>query len=204
MFDSDEQQVDRINHLIDDMLDISRVRAGKLSMNCEQLDLCTLVREIIERCSEQLTAAGCLIQIDIEDCHPIIGNWDRIRIEQVVMNLLTNAMRYGAGGPVFVQVRADQGRAKVVVRNQGRGIAKENQTRIFQKFERAAPGKETRGLGLGLYIVSHILEAHEGSIRVESELDQGATFIVELPIVKQNIGLRHEAPVSFPQETTAV
>ena len=182
IFESDEQQLDRINYLIDDMLDVSRVRAGKLSMNCEQLDLCALVRETVERNSEQLTVAGCSVETDIDGRGPVIGNWDRNRIEQVMINLLTNAMRYGAGGPVFVQVRADRGRASIVVRNQGQGISKEDQVRIFQKFERAASEKESRGLGLGLYIVSHILEAHRGSIRVESELGHGATFIVELPI----------------------
>ena len=184
MFDADEKQLDQITHLIDDMLDITRISSGKLSINLEQFDLCELVRDLVERSSEQFVAAGC--PVDIEDCLPVIGNWDRFRIEQVVTNLLTNAMRYGAGKRVLIQVNASKDEARIVVRDHGRGIAKENHERIFQRFERAVSGSEISGLGLGLYIVSQILEAHHGSIRVESELGQGATFVVALPLLERN------------------
>jgi len=189
MFDDDENQIERIAHLIDDMLDISRISTGKLSINLEQLDLCELVRDVVERSSEQFVAAGCPVDIDV--CQSIIGNWDRFRIEQVVMNLLTNAMRYGAGKSIQVQVTASPNGAHLFVRDQGRGIAVENHERIFQKFERAV-GSEIRGLGLGLYIVKQILDAHHGSIRVESELGQGATFVVELPQLEQNKKVHHD------------
>ncbi len=184
MFDTDERQIQRITRLIDDMLDISRISSGKLSMNIEQFDLCELIRDLVERSSEQFVAAGCLVKFEV--CQSAVGSWDRFRIEQVVMNLLTNAMRYGAGKPIVIRVKLDQDRARIVVHNQGRGIAKEDHERIFQRFERAVSGNEISGLGLGLYIVRQIMEAHHGSIRVESELDQGATFIVELPGVGRN------------------
>ncbi len=180
MFDVDEKQFVRITHLIDDMLDISRISTGKLSMNLEVFDLCELVKDLVERSSEQFLAAGCPVKVDI--CHSAIGNWDRFRIEQVVMNLLTNAMRYGAGLPISVQVLVSSGQARILVHNQGRGIAEENHQRIFQRFERAVSGNEISGLGLGLFIVKQILEAHHGSVWVQSKLGQGATFVVELPL----------------------
>ncbi len=179
MFDADEKQLNQITHLIDDMLDITRISSGKLVLNLESFDLCELARDLVERSSEQLGAAGCPIKIDV--CQSVVGHWDRFRIEQVVMNLLTNAMRYGRDKPILVQVNESKIGAQIVVRDQGMGIAKENHERIFQRFERAVSGSEISGLGLGLYIVRQILEAHHGSIRVESTLGQGSTFIVELP-----------------------
>ena len=184
MFGADEKQIDRITHLIDDMLDVSRISSGKLSMTLERFDLCELVRDLVERSSEQFVAAGCPVKVDV--CQAAIGQWDRFRIEQVVTNLLTNAMRYGAGKPILLTVTASPNGARILVRDQGRGIAKENHRRIFQRFERAVSGSEISGLGLGLYIVNQILEAHHGSIRVESELGQGADFVVELPLFARN------------------
>ena len=180
LFDGDVRQLQRITHLIDDMLDVSRISSGKLSMNLERFDLCELVREILGRSSELFVASGCVIKGIF--CETGFGVWDRFRIEQVVTNLLTNAMRYGAGKPISIEVLSSDRRASIIVRDQGRGIAEENHERIFHRFERAVPGTEISGLGLGLYIVSQILEAHQGSIRVESTLDQGAAFIVDLPV----------------------
>ena len=184
MFDNDERQIGQITRLIDDMLDISRISSGKLSMNLEQFDLCELARDLIKRRSEQFVAAGC--PVEIECCQSAVGNWDRFRIEQVLTNILTNAMLYGSDKPIFVQVNTTSDRAQIVVRDQGRGVAKENHERIFQKFERVAEGSEISGLGIGLYIVKTILEAHHGSIQVESTLGHGATFVVNLPILEQN------------------
>ena len=184
MFDADERQIQRITHLIDDMLDISRINSGKLTMNVEQFDLCEMVRDIAERISGHFTAAHCTVELD--NCKSAIGNWDRFRIEQVLINLLTNAMRYGAGKPISIQVKASPAKAQIIVRDQGLGVAHVDHERIFQRFERAVPGDEISGLGLGLYIVRQILEAHHGSIRVESELGKGAAFFVELPVGVEN------------------
>jgi signal transduction histidine kinase len=169
MFRGDERNFERITHLIDDMLDISRIGLGKLSMSKEKFDLCDLVRDIVQLCSDQLTAAGCEVKIDV--CAETLGIWDRFRIEQVITNLLTNAMRYGANAPVSVLMTATKDSAQISICDGGRGIAKENQERIFQRFERAVTGNEISGLGLGLYIVKQILVAHGGS-----------TFVVNLPL----------------------
>jgi signal transduction histidine kinase len=189
MFDADEKQIERITHLIDDMLDISRISSGKLSMKLERFDLCELVRDLIERSRDQFVAAGC--PVEIECCQSAVGIWDRLRIEQVLMNLLTNAMRYGPDKLIVVQVNVTPARAQIIIRDQGRGIAEGNHERIFQKFERATEGSEIIGLGLGLFIVKKILDAHHGSIRVESTLGQGATFVVDLPISERNEDLHH-------------
>jgi PAS domain S-box-containing protein len=184
MFDTDEQQLARITHLIDDMLDISRISTGKLSINLNRFDLCELVKELVDRTKDQFLAAGCPVTIDI--CEPIFGNWDQFRIEQVIVNLLTNALRYGGKNPISLQVKALKGKAQIIVRDQGLGIAKENHERIFQMFERAISESEVSGLGLGLFIVSQILKSHQGTIRLESELGQGAAFFVELPTLEEN------------------
>lgn len=182
MFDTDEKQLERINYLITSMLDIARINSGKLPMNSEQFDLCQLVRDIVEQNSELFTAANCLIKMDL--CRTAIGNWDHCRIEQVIINLLMNAIRYGAGKPILIQVSNSSLGVQILVSDQGQGIAVENHQRIFQKFERA--DKSISGLGLGLYIVKQIIDMHQGFIRVESELGQGATFIVELPYTTYN------------------
>lgn len=179
MFESDNKQLEHLTRLIDDMLDISRISSGKFSINLEGFDLCSFIHDIVKRNLELFTAAG--IQAEINSCEPINGRWDKLRIEQVITNLLTNAIRYGAGKPVKISIRTEQGRAVVVIEDQGVGIAEEDLKRIFQKFERVT-GTEVSGLGLGLYIVSQIIEAHKGSIKVESHPGKGSAFTIELPL----------------------
>lgn len=182
LFDSDQKEFDQLTHLIDDILDISRINSGKLSMTLVRFDLCELVKSIVERSSELFVVADCPIELKL--CPPVFGHWDRFRIEQVIMNLLTNAIRYGEKQPILLNMQISLNRVQIIVIDSGRGIAPENHHRIFERFERAVVGNEISGLGLGLYIVKQIVEAHHGSVRVESELNQGATFIVELPLDK--------------------
>src|SRR5690606_10420045 len=110
-----------------------------------------------------------------------IGEWDLLRIEQVINNLLTNALRYGKGRPVFIQVNAQNECVQICVRDQGAGISLEQQARIFNRFERLNEVHETTGLGLGLFLSQKIILAHQGKIWVESEAGKGSCFIVELP-----------------------
>jgi signal transduction histidine kinase len=109
------------------------------------------------------------------------GLWDRARLEQVVTNLLSNAVKYGRGQPIEVAVMGADDRARLVVRDQGIGIAPEHLSRIFERFERAVSAHNYGGLGLGLYIVRQIVEAHGGAIHVTSTPGEGSTFVVDLP-----------------------
>jgi PAS domain S-box-containing protein len=179
MFESDDRQLQRLTRLIDDMLDISRINSGKLSMNLEEFELCTLVNDVVERNLELFKAKGAEIKIDSD--MPINVRWDRFRIEQVITNLLTNALRYGASKPIHIEVRNELGHAVIIIKDQGIGIAKEDLERIFHRFERVSGTNETKGLGLGLYIVSQIIEAHNGSIKVESHPGKGSAFTIEMP-----------------------
>ncbi|WP_437313792.1 AAA family ATPase [Sorangium sp. So ce385] len=174
------RQIARLAHLVNELLDVTRLSAGRLTLARAPVDLAALVREVVERMSQQLADARCGVQLDLDE--PVVGRWDPSRMEQVLINLLSNAMKYGAGGPIHVIVRGHSDRALLVVRDHGMGIAEADQARIFERFERAVSVRNFGGLGLGLYIVRWIVTAHGGTIRVESELGAGASFIVELPL----------------------
>jgi signal transduction histidine kinase len=161
------------------MLDISRIATGKLALERETFDLAEMARETVAKLALQLAAARCEVSVQAEE--PVIGAWDRHRLEQVLTNLLTNAARYGAGAPVEVSVRRHEHQAELRVKDHGRGIAPADQERIFHKFERAVNGNEVSGLGLGLFIVRELVDMHGGSVHVLSAPGQGATFTVVLP-----------------------
>lgn len=177
---SDLRQIDRLTRLVDDILDVSRISTGRFALAIgEPLDLVALVRDVLERSAAALATARCPVTMDAPA--PVRGRWDRGRIEQVVLNLLTNAWKYGGGKPIHCVVRSLGDRAVLAIRDGGLGISAGDQKRIFQVFERAVSKDEVSGLGLGLYIARRIVEAHGGTIRVESEIGKGATFTVELP-----------------------
>lgn len=180
MFAGDARQIDRLSRLIDDMLDIARISTGRLTIHREPVEACGMVEEVLGRHRAQLEKAGC--QVTLQTCKSVVGNWDRLRIEQVVANLLTNAMKYGQGKPIEITVAKHADTARLRVRDHGMGISPANHERIFQRYERAVSANEISGLGLGLYITKQIVEMHGGSISVESELGKGATFTVELPL----------------------
>ncbi|GFM88422.1 hybrid sensor histidine kinase/response regulator [Pseudomonas cichorii] len=180
MVDRDERQIQSLIRLIEDMLDVSRIRTGKLSIRPSAFDLSELVSQLLENFSAQITATESTVTLFADDT--VIGVWDEFRIEQVVANLLTNAMRYGARKPIEVRVYCDNGEARVEVIDQGIGISGENQKRIFQQFERVTAKHAVAGLGLGLFISEQIVLAHGGRIVVESEEGKGSTFRVCLPL----------------------
>ncbi len=173
------RQVRRLAELVNDLLDVSRITTGRMKLNYEQVDLPVLVREVVTRFEPQAERAGCSLDLNCEDS--VAGEWDRLRLEQVVTNLLSNALKYGAGKPVHVQVRSGVTRAWVVIRDEGIGIESEAIDRIFDKFERAVSSQHYGGLGLGLYVTRQIVEAMGGEVRATSTPGQGATFTVELP-----------------------
>jgi PAS domain S-box-containing protein len=175
-----QRQISRLAKLIHELLDVSRISAGKLRLEPEELDLATLVRELVPRFVEDLTRAGCELRLEIPEA-PVLGYWDLLRMEQILQNLLSNAIKYGRGAPIHLQVQADAQWARVVVRDQGIGIPLEDQRRLFQRFERLASERHYSGFGLGLWIVRQILDAMGGRILLESEPGRGSVFTVELP-----------------------
>lgn len=172
--------VDRLTLLIDDMLDVSRINTGKLRLNIGTHELGDIVREVVFRMGVLFEAAGLKLPSIFVD-HKFYGEWDRFRLEQVVGNLLTNAIRYGRGKDIDISITGDKEYVTLAVKDQGYGISKEDQKRIFERFERAINSAEVSGLGLGLFISREIVEAHGGKIWVESELNKGSVFYVKLP-----------------------
>jgi signal transduction histidine kinase len=180
MVDRDERQIKSLIRLIEDMLDVSRIRTGKLSIRPTRFDLAALVRGLLQNFAPQIEAAESSVTLEAEQ--PVVGRWDEFRIEQVISNLLTNALRYGAKSPIIVKVYSESGQARVEVRDFGIGIGEENQMRIFQQFERVTAKHAVAGLGLGLFISEQIVAAHGGSITVESRIGEGALFRICLPL----------------------
>ena len=183
MVDRDERQILSLIGLIEDMLDVSRIRTGKLSIRPAAFDLARTVDRLLENFSAQISAAQSSVNFTAE--YPVVGQWDEFRIEQVISNLLTNALRYGANKPIDVTVYIEGNQAVVDVRDQGIGISQENQQRVFQQFERVSASQVAAGLGLGLFISEQIVAAHSGTISVQSELGEGALFRVCLPLAQK-------------------
>ncbi len=174
-----EAQVRKLSRLVDELLDVSMIAQGQLSLKREQLNLSELARNTAARFEPAAEQAHCALEVDASG--EVVGRWDRFRLEQVVGNLLSNAIKYGAGEPVRLSVTEKEGKPQLSVWDRGIGIAAESISRIFGKFERAVSERHYGGLGLGLYVTRQIVEAHGGSIRAESEPGKGAAFIVELP-----------------------
>jgi PAS domain S-box-containing protein len=171
----------RLGQLLHNMLDLSRLSSGKLALDVSRVDLSEVVREVVERHAEQALEAGCHVSLEVRG--EVDGWWDRLRLERVVTNLLSNALKFGRGKPIEVVLEQVDGQARLTVRDHGMGIPLEAQRRIFERFEREKSAARHAGFGLGLYIVRQLVEAHGGHIRVESTPGQGAAFTVELPRV---------------------
>jgi PAS domain S-box-containing protein len=175
------RQVGRLNTLVAALLDASRLVAGQLQLTIEHFDLRRLVEDTVEHLTELAERAGC--EVRLAQGPAVLGSWDRGRLEQLVVNLLSNAFKYGASAPVDVELAEDDGWVELAVRDRGIGIPEDVQARIFGRFERAASLRNYGGLGLGLYIARRIVEAHGGGISVDSAPGQGARFRVRLPRV---------------------
>jgi signal transduction histidine kinase/PAS domain-containing protein len=174
-----EKQVIRIRQLVDRLLDVSRITAGRLQLEARpDVNLAEVADEVIERLSAQGPRGGSTIERRLE---PVRGRWDRLRLEGVVENLLSNALKYGAGQPVRVEVEGQDGRARLRVVDQGIGIAPAAQHRIFERFERAVSPRHYGGLGVGLWIVRNVVAAMGGTVAVHSQPGEGSTFEVNLP-----------------------
>ena len=176
------RQVKRLHSLVETLLDVSQLSSGRLVLHLEGIDLSSVVAEIVSRLEAELQRAGVSVRMELGGS--IRGQFDRVRIAQVVTNLLQNAARYGQGRPVDVRVENAGGVGCITVVDHGMGIATEDRARIFEKFERAVPARQFGGLGLGLWITRQIVEAHGGRITVGETPGGGATFKVELPLAQ--------------------
>ena len=175
------QGLDRMNRLVEDMLDISRIQSGKLALHGEKADLGSLVQDVSERYRDQLIHAGIDLRANTIGSDPLVF-LDRFRIEQVLTNLISNAIRYAPGAPVFLlidQTAADE--VKIVFQDSGPGIPPRHREKVFHRFERLVSENEISGLGLGLFIVREIVEAHGGRIQIEDANASGARFVISLP-----------------------
>jgi two-component system, OmpR family, sensor kinase len=173
-------QIGRIAHLIENLLDVSRINSGKLALNKELIDVVEVMKETIERIGPQIESYST--ELNLQSPDTIHGEFDRLRLEQVVVNLVTNAAKYGNKKPVTLRLKDQDNQLIIEVIDQGMGISEQDRQRIFSRFERIeASAKEISGLGLGLYITKQIVDAHGGTISVDSVLNQGSTFRVVLP-----------------------
>jgi signal transduction histidine kinase len=150
------------------------------------VDLGSLVAAVTTDLRAEAHQAGCALTVRTNGT--IRGEWDAERIEQVLVNLIANAIKFGAGRPIEVALHAAPGEAQVLVTDHGVGISPEDQQRIFGRFERASASRHFAGLGLGLWISARIAEAHAGALTVTSQPGQGATFVLTLPVPPRSRG----------------
>ncbi len=175
-----KRQVDRLTGLVVEMLDVSRITRGSFQLNPGPVDLRDVVREVLDRFDLEIQRNHVTVTVNAPD--PVPGIWDAARIDQVITNLISNALKYGAGRPIEVSVRVEASQAVVVVRDHGIGIPEDEQSKIFGPFARVVAAKHHAGLGLGLWIAQQIVQASGGRIKVDSRPEQGSTFTVELPL----------------------
>jgi signal transduction histidine kinase len=174
-----ETQTRRLSNLVDGLLDVARLSSNKMGLRVEEVDLRELVESVATAMTPECQRAGCTLSVSAPARAPV--RWDRGRIEQVLTNLISNAIKFGAGHPIEMRATIADGMAEISVRDHGIGISKEDQTRIFGRFERAVSSRHFGGLGLGLYISAQIIRTHHGTLHVESAPGEGACFVVDLP-----------------------
>lgn len=174
-------QLARLSSLIDRLLDVTRIRAGSFDLYRETFDLSALVADIVNRFAIEYSDIPIALKIEPN----IECNWDRLRIDQAITNVISNAIKYGMRKPIVVSVSAiEEGQAVIRVRDEGVGISPEDLDRVFDRFERVMAQSDSKGLGLGLWITKRIVEAHGGTVLAESELGKGSTFVLRLPLRK--------------------
>jgi signal transduction histidine kinase len=169
----------RLRELVDTLLDVSRIASGKFDLDRQRVDLAVVTADAIDRLRDAADAAGCVLEIELNE--PVVGMYDRTRIEQVITNLLSNAIKYAAKHPIEIAVYRDGSEAVIDVRDHGPGLPEGNPSHLFERFERATSMRHYGGLGLGLYVVAQIAEAHGGSATAHNAPGGGACFTIRLP-----------------------
>ena len=173
-----EQRLHRLLETLDRLLDVSRLSTGRIDLQVEPMDLAVVVRDVINTLEAELAAARCTLTL--AEHGETTGSWDRLRVEQICRNILSNAIRFGAGRPIETSVTGDDDFATLRVRDHGIGIAPAQQSKIFERFERGVE-QRSGGFGIGLWIARSVCVAMGGTVSVESELGDGACFTVMLP-----------------------
>jgi signal transduction histidine kinase len=174
------RSVRRLARLIELLLDVSQLTTGRLQLSPEQVDLATIVSTVVAASEEEARRLGTPLLVHLES--PLAGHFDPERMGQVVHHLLSNALKFGQGRPVELSLRSQGGSVVLSVVDHGIGIALNDRARIFERFERAVSVRQYGGLGLGLWVARQVVEAHQGTIRVEDTPGGGATFHIHLPL----------------------
>jgi signal transduction histidine kinase len=173
-----EQRLHRVLETLDRLLDVSRLSTGRIDLQLAPMNLGEVVREVLDGFDAELAVARC--KLTLSERREATGVWDRLRVEQICRNLLSNAIRFGAGRPIEVTVNADHDFASLAIRDHGIGIAADQQSKIFERFEQGVE-RRSGGFGIGLWIVRNISVAMGGTVSVESAVGDGACFTVLLP-----------------------
>jgi signal transduction histidine kinase len=181
MLDNAERQSKRLSKMIGDLLNVSLITTGRIDLELQPTNLAEITKNVVDNFSERMQKEGYEVKLQINSPQ-INGSWDRIRIEQVITNLLTNAIKYGDKKPIAIVVGQTTTSALLSVADQGIGIPEEKKELIFARFARAVPAQKYDGLGVGLFITNQIITAHGGKIKVESKPNKGSRFTVELPL----------------------
>jgi len=169
----------RLTRLTEELLTVSRTTVGGFSLTREDLDLVALVRGVVARSLPELERARCAVNVDAKGA--VRGSWDRLALERVMTQLLSNAMKYGAGRPVDISVVGRDGSARLTIRDHGIGIGEEDRPHLFERFARFAPLQNYGGFGVGLWLVRRVVEAHGGNVAAVDPEGEGAKFVIELP-----------------------
>lgn len=178
-----EQQIKWLKSMLNDLLDVSLITTGRMDLQLENTDLVKITRQVTQSFSEMLKKEKNKVNIQAKST--VVGKWDKVRIEQAITNLVSNAIKYGGSKPIDIQISRNGKIAKFIIKDQGIGIPHNEQRVIFDLFKRASsPGEYKKGLGVGLFITSQIVNKHGGKIKVSSILAQGTSFTVELPLKK--------------------
>ncbi|HTV20708.1 MAG TPA: HAMP domain-containing sensor histidine kinase [Polyangiaceae bacterium] len=178
------RRLQKFLEMLNRIMDVSRMSAGQLDLELEPVDLVEVVREVSGNFERELSAARSELRLDLPP--RMVGNWDRMRVEQIFTNLLSNAIRYGASRPIEVRVAGDIEQVELSVKDRGVGIAAENLQRIFERFERAGETRRSGGFGIGLWTVRQSCLAMGGHVSVKSQVGEGSAFTVILPRVTEN------------------
>ncbi len=198
MLETVENQTKRLSRMINDLLNVSLITTGNLNIEPEKVNLNMLVAEVLEEFSKRLERDSIKVSFHEEDI--IEGYWDKLRIQQAVTNIISNAIRYGANKPVNLTIKKYYSNAQIIIEDHGIGMSKTTQKKIFDLFERGVAQENYKGLGVGLYITRQIIDAHKGTIKVISKEGKGSTFILILPLETEMAETKEE--IQQTQKTT--